>query len=80
VPQHPIQRLRLGQGRLLQDRDWINARGLWEQMNTCSRLNLILACIVYWQREISQVLSQCDPFANRADLNPLEHVNPSRAG
>ena len=27
----------------------INARELWEQMNTCSCLNLILACIVYWQ-------------------------------
>jgi TnpA family transposase len=27
----------------------INALGLWEQMNTCSCLNLILACIVYWQ-------------------------------
>jgi hypothetical protein len=25
----------------------INARELWEQMNTCSCLNLILACIVY---------------------------------
>ena len=27
----------------------INARELWEQMNTCSCLTLILACIVYWQ-------------------------------
>jgi TnpA family transposase len=27
----------------------INARELWEQMSTCSCLNLILACIVYWQ-------------------------------
>jgi TnpA family transposase len=36
----------------------INARELWEQMNTCSCLNLILACIVYWQAsEISRVLS-----------------------
>jgi TnpA family transposase len=41
-------------------RGWINARALWEQMNTCSCLNLILACIVYWQaREISRVLSHC---------------------
>jgi hypothetical protein len=33
----------------------INARELWEQMNTCSCLNLILACIIYWQAcEISQ--------------------------
>ena len=34
----------------------------------CSCLNLILACIVYWQaREISRVLSQCDPIANGVD-------------
>jgi hypothetical protein len=26
--------------------------------------------------EISQVLRQCDPLANGADLTPLEHVNP----
>jgi Tn3 transposase DDE domain len=46
-------------------------------MNICSCLNLILACIVYWQAwEISQVLRQCDPLANGADLTPLEHVNP----
>jgi Tn3 transposase DDE domain len=48
----------------------INARELWEQMNTCSCLNLILACIVYWQaREISRVLSQCDPA-------PMESIPP----
>ena len=55
----------------------INARELWEQMNTCSCLNLILACIVYWQaREISRVLSECDPLANGIDLSLLEHVSP----
>jgi hypothetical protein len=55
----------------------INARELWEQMNTCSCLNLILACIVYWQaREISRVLSQCDPVANGVDTSLLEHVSP----
>ena len=55
----------------------INARELWEQMNTCSCLNLILACIVYWQaREISRVLSQCDPVANGIDTSLLEHVSP----
>jgi TnpA family transposase/predicted transcriptional regulator len=55
----------------------INARELWEQMNTCSCLTLILACIVYWQaREISRVLSQCDPVANGVDLSLLEHVSP----
>ena len=56
----------------------INARELWEQMmNTCSCLNLILACIVYWKAcEISRVLSECDPLANRIDLCLLEHVSP----
>src|SRR6266481_6410261 len=54
----------------------INARELWEQMNTCSCLNLILACIVYWQAcEISRVLSECDPIANGIDLSLLEHVS-----
>ena len=38
----------------------INTRELWEQMNTCSCLNLILACIVYWQAwKISRVFSEC---------------------
>ena len=55
----------------------INARELWEQMNTCSCLNLILACIVYWQAcEISRVLSECDPIANGIDLSLLEHISP----
>ena len=55
----------------------INARELWEQMNTCSCLNLILACIVYWQAcEISRVLRECDPIANGIDLSLLEHVSP----
>ena len=46
-------------------------------MNTCRCLNLILACIVYWQaREISRVLSQCDPLANGVDTSLLEHVSP----
>ena len=44
----------------------INARDLWEQMNTCSCLNLILACS----------LSECDPLANGIDLSLLEHVSP----
>jgi hypothetical protein len=55
----------------------INARELWEQMNNCSCLNLIPACIVYWQAcEISRVLRECDPIANEIDLSLLEHVSP----
>jgi hypothetical protein len=46
-------------------------------MNSCSCLNLILACIVYSQaREISRVLTQSDPVADRIDLSLLEHVSP----
>jgi hypothetical protein len=44
----------------------INARDLWEQMNTCSCLNLILACS----------LSECDPLANGIDLCLLERISP----
>jgi hypothetical protein len=44
-------------------------RPISELPHFCSCLNLILACIVYWQgREISRVLSQCDPVANGIDL------------
>jgi hypothetical protein len=58
-------------------RDRINAREVWEQMNACSCLNLILACIVYWwASEIFRVLSQCDPAANGIDLSLLVHVSP----
>ena len=55
----------------------INARELWEQMNTCSCLTLILACIVFWQaREISLTISQGDPAPDGIDLQLLEHVSP----
>jgi TnpA family transposase len=37
----------------------INARELHEQMNACSSLTLILACIIYWQaKEINRVLNE----------------------
>ena len=67
----------LARGVFYGRRSRINARELWEQMNTCSCLTLILACIVYWQaREISRVLSQRDPVADGVDLSLLEHVSP----
>ena len=48
----------------------INARELWEQMNTCSCLNLILAYIVYWQAcEVSRVLRE-------ATRSPMESISP----
>ena len=44
--------------------------------SACSCLNLILACIVYWQaREISWVLSQRNPVANGIDLSLLKSVS-----
>jgi hypothetical protein len=43
----------------------LTARGLsccGTKANTCSCLNLILACIFYWRAsEISRAISQCDP-------------------
>ena len=39
------------------NRGRINARDLWEQMNSCSCLILIVACIIYWQaKDISRVI------------------------
>jgi len=55
----------------------INARELWEQMNSCSCLTLIVACIIYWQaREISRVLRRCDPEAEGLNVAMLKHVSP----
>ena len=52
----------------------ITAREVYDQMNACSCLTLILACIVYWQaREISQMAAAPDfPF----DLDLITHVSP----
>ena len=39
------------------NRGRINARDLWEQMNSCSCLTLIVACIIYCQaKDISRVI------------------------
>ena len=59
----------------------INARELWEQMNTCSCLTLILACIVYWQaREISRVLSAVRPSRQRNRSLLARTRQPHRVG
>ena len=52
----------------------ISAREVYDQMNACSCLTLILACIVYWQaREISRMAAAPDfPF----DPDLLRHVSP----
>ena len=52
----------------------ISAREVYDQVNACSCLTLILACIVYWQaREISRLAAAPDfPF----DPDLLRHVSP----
>ena len=52
----------------------ISAREVYDQMNACSCLTLILACIVYWQaQEISRLAAAPDlPF----DPDLLRHVSP----
>ena len=55
----------------------INARELHEQMNSCSCLTLLLACVVYWQaKEISRVLKMGIPEGEDIDMSILEHVSP----
>ena len=52
----------------------ISAREVYDQMNACSCLILIFACIVYWQaREISRLAAASDfPF----DPDLLRHFSP----
>jgi len=55
----------------------INARELHEQMNSCSCLTLILACVIYWQaKEISRVVQRCKPEDDNIDVTLLDHVSP----
>jgi TnpA family transposase len=57
----------------------INARELHEQMNSCSCLTLIIACVIYWQaKEISRVVRWCQPKEDeeKIDVTLLEHVSP----
>ena len=51
----------------------ISAREVYDQMNACSCLTLILACIIYWQaREISRSIAASDfPF----DSELIRHVS-----
>ncbi len=55
----------------------ISAREFEEQINTCSCLTLILACIIYWQaREMERVITKPDPDSAGVDLSLLEHISP----
>ena len=57
----------------------ISPREVYDQMNACSCLTLILACIVYWQaREISRIATAPDfPFDPGliARVSPIEWKN-----
>lgn len=58
-------------------RGHVSARDLQEQMNSCSCLTLILACIIYWQaKEMERVINECDPAKSDVDVSLLEHVSP----
>ncbi len=55
----------------------IVAQELDAQMNTCSSLTLILACIIYWQaREIERVIADRLPSDPPIDIELLEHISP----
>jgi TnpA family transposase len=57
----------------------VNARELHEQMNSCSCLTVILACVIYWQaKEISRVVRWCqlEDAEDKLDIALLEHVSP----
>ena len=53
------------------------ARDLWEQMNSCSCLTLIVACIIYWQaKDISRVIRPADPERHGIELSLLRRLSP----
>ncbi len=55
----------------------INARELHEQMNSCSCLTLILACIIYWQaKQITQTVPSGAVAEEGIDATLLQHVSP----
>ena len=59
------------------NRGRVDARELWEQMNSCSSLTLIVACIIYWQaREMSRAIRRGDPDGHGVELALLQHVSP----
>lgn len=55
----------------------ISSRDLQEQRNSCSCLNLILACIIYWQaKEINKVVIESYPEDSSINLSLMEHISP----
>ena len=59
----------------------INARELHEQMNSCSCLTLILACIIYWQaKQITQTVPSGAVAEEGIDATPAPARQPDRMG
>ena len=61
----------------------INARELHEQMNSCSCLTLIIACVIYWQaKEISRVVRWRQPGEGeeKIDVSTPGACEPHRVG
>ena len=55
----------------------INARELHEQMNSCSCLTLILACIIYWQAKHSpRTMLSGDLAQEGIDATLIQHISP----
>ena len=55
----------------------INARELHEQLNACSCLTLILACIIYWQaKEINRVIKGYDLEKEGIEPAVVAHISP----
>ncbi len=62
------------QGKLL---GRINVRELHEQMNSCSCLTLILACIIYWQaKQITPTMLSGDLAQEGIDATLIQHISP----
>jgi len=69
--------LRMARDVFYAKRGRINVREIQDQMNSCSCLTLILACIIYWQAsEISRIVTYKHPEENGIDLSLLEHISP----
>ena len=48
-----------------------------QQMNACSSLTLIAACVIYWQaREITRVLKNTELDPVQFDPNLISHISP----
>ena len=52
----------------------ISTREVYDQVNACSCLTLILACIVYWQARKIPRMAAAPDFPFEPDL--LRHVSP----